>query len=201
MRPVDVIRGLPVLSRFRISRRCQNSILLAAFLGQPIIPVGHHQDVAEGLGIFRELADYINQLGNVQWTDLGAIVRGMYSTRLEGSTLCVRMDARHADVVVPSGVDSVRVEHTWHEPAPQNLTVNSAEGSVAIPYSSSPATVLPVSARQRLSLSIKPLSQLAVSDVAKRTRKNRLTLWPITRRLLTEGRDRLSPAYRKFRST
>ena len=47
----EMVAGLPVISRFRISRECQNAILLAAYLDQPIIPVGHHQDVAGGLDL------------------------------------------------------------------------------------------------------------------------------------------------------
>ncbi len=47
MSPSDIIAGLVVFPRFRISKSCQNSILIAALLDHPIIPVGHHRDIAE----------------------------------------------------------------------------------------------------------------------------------------------------------
>lgn len=200
MRPVDVIQGLPVLSRFRVSRQCQNSILLAAFLDQPIIPVGHHQDVADGLGIFSELAGFINGLGNVRWTDLHDMVRGMYATRREGSTLHVRLDARHADVAIPAGVDQVQIHLGWsNDFGAERLTVRSDEKTAARSFALSAVPVVPVSAQQpRLSLSVE--SPAGAGDRSAETRKSRLALWPIARRLLTEGRDRLSPAYRKLRT-
>jgi hypothetical protein len=113
----------------------------------------------------------------------------------------VRMHARNADVTIPEGVDQVLVEHSWvNDFGAERLTARSGDKTAArsFPISTSPVPVGPVSSQQRLSLSFE--SPAGAGERTGETRKSRLAVWPIARRLLTEGRDRLSPAYRKLRT-
>ena len=64
------IGGLPVIPRFRITSDCEARVLIAAYLRQPILPVGHHWDVADGLGLLESTAAIVNSLEGVQWCDL-----------------------------------------------------------------------------------------------------------------------------------
>lgn len=73
--PYELIGGCPVLPRLPISRNNTNAILLAAYLGQPILVRGHHNDFKNGLDRLDEYAAFINTLGPVTWTDLSALCR------------------------------------------------------------------------------------------------------------------------------
>lgn len=83
LRVTDVIAGLPIIPRFRF-KHGNRFALLAAYLNQPIIPFGHHQDVAGGFGVLEDLVHFINSLGRVRWTDMGGVCRSNYLVRREG---------------------------------------------------------------------------------------------------------------------
>lgn len=75
VKSMEIINGLPVFARFPISSNCRNTILEAAYLNRPIILMGHHKNVAGGLSILEEAAQFINSLGHVEWTDMTRIAR------------------------------------------------------------------------------------------------------------------------------
>lgn len=110
---VAVVEGLPVISRFRIARDIEDHILLAAFLRQPIIPVGHHWDLANGIELLAELAGFINGLGDIRWQDMATIARGNFWWREEADTLHVRTFSRHFEIHVPTGIRHVQLSAPW----------------------------------------------------------------------------------------
>ncbi len=193
MRPSDIVRGMPVLSRFRIARDCQNAILIAAFLRQPIVPVGHHQDVADGLGLFSTLAEFINSFAGSRWGSMSTIARSHFSRKLHGPLLSLRMHSKKIEFLVPDDVHGVVVERPWLTgPAVERLTVE-IDGA---------ATVL-ASVECGRSIAVKPGQRICVtSGVGRPIRSDnpqvRLRLWPFARRLLTESRDRMAPVLRRL---
>ena len=68
--PFEVIEGCPIMPRWGISNHTNNTIYLAAYLGQAIILRGHHQDLKDGIEPLDVLADFINGLGTVSWSNL-----------------------------------------------------------------------------------------------------------------------------------
>ena len=189
MRPSDVVRGMPVLPRFRVSPRCQSSILLSILLRQPIIPVGHHQDVAEGFDVFADLAAFINSLGKVRWASLSSIARSHFSQLTDGNVLHLRMHTVRADLVVPPGVDFVVVDRPWpgidsREPLRIASEVRGAPAEVL-----DPTAPIAVCAGQHLRIFSGP-TPIALSQAPRRSG---LRPWPVLRRLLTEMRDRVAP--------
>ena len=78
------------MPRWRLANNAKNTILLAAYLQQPIILVGHHGDLKDGVGLLDELADFINGLGKVDWLDMAAMAQINYRWRLEGGVLRVQ---------------------------------------------------------------------------------------------------------------
>lgn len=194
VQPCDVIRGLPVLPRFRLSANCRSSIALSALLRQPIIAVGHHQDVASGMGLLEDLAGFINGLGPVRWASMSTIVRGHHAQRRIGNALHLRLYTRHADVTVPAGVDRLVVHRPWLEGdlSTERLHI-VADGTLQVQVDRSCGST--VAAGQRLRIAAVKTSNASV----RRTSGSRLWRpWPVVRRLLTESRDRLSPALLRY---
>ena len=84
LRPAEFIHGSLVLPRWGLSGDLTNTILVAAFLGQPLIFRGHHQDLKDGPEPLDKWARLINGLGRtVAWTDLSSISRAYTESCLE----------------------------------------------------------------------------------------------------------------------
>ncbi len=67
------IGGCQVIPRWGLKNDVDNSVFLAAYLGQAIVVMGHHQDMADGLAEFDRVAGHINSLGPVAWSDMQTI--------------------------------------------------------------------------------------------------------------------------------
>ena len=83
--PAEVVAGgLPMLLRtdFRYARE---EHVLRAFLGQPMILYGHHDLLAEGLGVLEQATAELNSLGDVRWCSLGAIAQAAMQSRVNPS--------------------------------------------------------------------------------------------------------------------
>jgi hypothetical protein len=113
LHPSAIIGDFPVMPRFRLDARCEGAILLAAYLDQPVIPVGHHWDLAEGMGLLEKTADIMNGLGGVVWGDLATLSRCSYRRRIEDGCLWLRPYARFLRVEVPEGINEIRIEAPW----------------------------------------------------------------------------------------
>lgn len=192
--PADIIAGLVVIPRFRISKTCQNSILVAALLGQPIIPVGHHHDLADGLELFSELAGFINSLGTVHWSDMKGICRAHYAQKVEGNILRIRMLTRRAEIRMPDGISHILVERPlWQqvECMPVAWKAKSDGSEWTYQLTDEPISVRP---GKEIEISLKPPALPLFDQKAAPG----LPFWPVARRQLTEARDRLAPVLRRF---
>ena len=85
MKPCDTIKGLPVIPRFGLTLKCKNDILIAALLGQPVVPMTHHQMVADGYRVLDDTAAFINSLGDVTWGDMRLRAMQSAPVRLSGA--------------------------------------------------------------------------------------------------------------------
>ena len=195
MSPIDTICGLAVFPRFRISKHYQNSVLIAALLQQPIILVGHHQDVADNMELLAEIAHFVNSLGNVKWSNMADIARTHFATMIANDTLRVRMYSKTITIVIPSKVNYLVVEKPSLRDRPEALLVNS-NGNFSCsgdqfgfnePLAVEPGQLVQITA--------------FVQDNFKDDHPaplKKFTLWPGVRRLITEGRDRLAPTLKRF---
>ncbi|MDB5999979.1 MAG: hypothetical protein JWP52_1678 [Rhizobacter sp.] len=107
---VEAVRGCLVLPRFGLTPSTPNSLLAAAFLGQPLIVRGHQQDLKHGLDAFDELADFINALGPVRWGNAAMLARLSHQTRIDGNTVHVRVRGQRADVRLPPEATQMRLD-------------------------------------------------------------------------------------------
>jgi len=182
--------GLPVIPRIIMSPDWKNDVLLAAFLRQPIVISGHHYDAAHGMEMLTELAETVNRLEGIAWSDLPEILRTNYRWRRDGETLIVRMYARRVTFPAPPGVRFLRVERTWvDESRGERLTVAASSGAHQTQMAG------PLTEEM-------PLRESAVIEVASEVERPLHfasvqapfpSPWPYTRKVLMEFRDRMSP--------
>jgi hypothetical protein len=172
---VDMGGGLPGLHRVSLDASV-DELALRAFLGQPLLLSGHHTDLARGLDVLADAAERVEGLGPVRWMSPEALARSTLLARTEGSLLRIMSFARRVRLDVPAGVDRVRME--WPAPGarvgPMTLEVE-------------PGTTV------EIAFPNETVDPRAVDRAGWRP-------WPVLRRCLTEGRDRVLPLVRPPRT-
>jgi hypothetical protein len=183
--------GLPIIPRFNIRAEPETRVRFAMLLGQPVIPIGHHDDLRDGLLVMERLARLINSLGDVRWTNPTSIARTNYETSREGETLDLRLYSRRIEVQLPPGVTRLRVWTAWKSDGNGDDTTTVLPDDANVPKQvSRQGAVIPVPEGSRLTVAARPVQAVEPGSVpAERTR-----LRVVVRRQLCEGRDRLRPA-------
>jgi hypothetical protein len=185
-RPAEVIMGCPVLPRWALSADI-GDVLVAAFLGRPIILRGHHGDLRDGAGALVRFARLINSLGTTRWSSVAGLMRSSYELTCAGTTAHVVPYAREIVLQVPRHVEHVEV----HADA---FAVGAAL----------PRFVLHCANQQRLTISSGEPTKvqsdgpllIALDECLPSIRHSPifpLRALPVLRRLMTEARDRLMP--------
>jgi len=188
LQATPLIGGLPIAPRFRISAGCQPAILLAAYLGQPIIPVGHHNDAREGLDLLAELAGFINTLPRIRWADMQAVFDENYWLS-PGPVGDLVVGSRRVSLAVPHGYESIRVATAWTRmPSAEPIAVNLNQETLTF-QSGSVTDSIYVREGDSLAVSVAVSNAIAPGSVPPPRRR----LWPFLRRQIVECRDRLSP--------
>lgn len=189
--PADVTAsGLPVLLRHPLAdpHFSPAELALRAYLDQPLILYGHHDDLADGLDVLAERSAAVNRLGAVRWGSLGALSAANVNWRLEGDLLRLRPYARRISIELPRGTRRVIVEPPWN-----------ADGEVVQTPNGTVPTGEPfeIDAVNALNLSLRHRGAVAPETVSPPPRRP----WALARRLAGETRDRIAPARRRLRST
>jgi hypothetical protein len=193
LNPCDIVAGLPVIPRFGLSQNCRNDILIAAALRQPIVPITHHQAVAEGYGLLDEIAAFVNSLGAVAWTDMKTISRSLYSRRQDAETLRVRMWSRRVSLRVPPGITRIQFDGAAQGGgAGDELFWRIVSGDRSWRHLPG-AEPLAVATGDTVEIASRPDR---ASELQPRGAGTRLV--PLARRLLTETRDRMLPALHRI---
>jgi hypothetical protein len=182
-RPVEIIQGCPVLPRWRLAANADNTILLAAYLRQAIVLVGHHQDLKGGLELMDDLARFINQLGPVVWGNMEELARRNCAWRQEGDGLRISPFGTGCSVNLPAGV--------------KQLSIHPPDGSGWRRWRIARGSNAPLELEAGESIALPPTFQGMVSIDAPPPESRaggvstRRDLIPLLRRLATEARDRL----------
>jgi hypothetical protein len=177
MAPSELVAGCPVLPRWAFASSTEASLLLAAYLGKPLILRGHHQDLKSGLDVFRSFARLINSLGPVRWGSLSELGRMNYRWRQEGQLLRIAPLGVRVDVRVPQDVQDVVIEPSAYR---WTLTDGAHADSSHLRLDADPSV-------RRLTIQRHAVRESETPGApAPRTRPRF-----VIRRLLTEARDRL----------
>lgn len=181
--------GLPLINRFSLNQDCRIDIALASYLGQPIIPVGHHQDVREGYKVLEDLSDFINGLGQAQWLDMRQIARSNYLARTRGEVMRVRTYSRRFRIDVPDGINRIEIECAWpqEDASPETVTIERP-GKVETSEVRGSDVEFFVDAPGPIDVNIRHLEWVDFRSVPA----PQMAIWPLVRRILAEGRDRVT---------
>lgn len=185
-----VAGGLPRFSRYPLDS-LRAEIILRAFLDQPIILAGHHQDVADGLDVLRETARLCRGLGVEDWGPCETIGRRNFSTRRAGSSLHVWSLANVIDVDIPNAVDTLHVR--LQAPQGEAMPLVAQVGDRVLPLerraSQLQASSIPVTSgtTTRIRISVDPVLS------ADREPRGRVNPSAVARRMFAEARDRGHP--------
>lgn len=181
--------GLPLMGRDYVADS-KEGLVFRAYLSQPLLLYGHHQDLGEGLDLLRSAAREVNNLGDVRWCSLSSIARTNYQTQREGATLAVRMLSRRITVDIPKDVTFLRIETPIvHAGTPAALiNVNGQTRPLVSTDSGWRSEPLPI--RPGLvEIILESRSKVDPWSVSSPPRR----VWPVVRRVLGESRDRLQP--------
>lgn len=182
--------GLPIIPRFHIQWD-STYVLFSAFLGQPIIPMGHHDDVGDNLELLQRMADLINSMGEVSWVDMKSMARTNVSTRRAGNTLHIKMYSRKIRLKIPEGIKSLQIHRPWlNENGEEELVLLTDEQGPEIIHSDN-ISVMP--GEETLIVSKCP-GMIEPRSI----QMSRTPLWAVVRRNLCEGRDRLRPGLNRL---
>jgi hypothetical protein len=186
--PSTMIQGCPVLPRWGLGEDVTNTILLAAFLGQPIVLRGHHQDLKNGVGLLDNIAGFINRLGPVSWSNMQDLCRINYQWRMDGSICRVKPLARKIVFRLPEGATQLVIENSFLT----DWQISGINGE-ALAVRAGQRISLPEIQNREISMVAAPAQVLPAQNGVHRTP---MTAW--VRRVLTEGRDRLLPLSRTY---
>jgi hypothetical protein len=181
--PADFAGQLPVILRHPLISRDAPELVLRAYLDQPLILYGHHEDVSPGLGVLAAAAADVNRLGETRWCSVGEIAASNFESRRDDTQLTVRPYARRIRIEIPNGVEQLTVQLPAAHPGPEVELLTIADRATP---AGEPVAVMPGS-----TVEVR-LSATSAVDPATVPAPPRAPL-ALARRALGEGRDRLLP--------
>lgn len=183
-KPSEMVDGCLVMPRWGLTGNTTNAILLAAFLKQPLIFRGHHQDLRDGIEILDELADTINHLGPVTWTDLTTLSQGTYQWRMNDGVCRIKPRCRKIEIQTPRSATHLVLESPGNS-GWKSWRITSSD-SVTEAHT---GEVLALRSPANGALSIEAIITAPVPAGAHPNPPS--AGGALARRLLTEGRDRI----------
>ncbi len=195
----DLLGGLPVIPRIRMSPGWGTDVLLAAFLRQPIVLACHHWDLAAGYDLPWAFADLVNGLTGTRWASPSAIVNSSFKLLRTGELLHLKMYSRRVCVSVPDDVRMLAVYRHWiGQDEPGEPLAVSACGQLRFSAAAAPRVVGPIS--------VTPGEMIEITSPPKnpvdyrRVRTPRPQCWPVVRKVFMEVRDRTAPGRLRARN-
>jgi hypothetical protein len=182
--PSEIIKGCPVLPRWGLTGNVENTLLVAAYLGQPLILRGHHQDFKDGGLMFDKFARFINSLGEVFWSNINDLSRLNYLWRIEGTRCYVKPLSNNICFKPPREATEIIIE-SFAEISNCTWQIISSGGIKKL----IPGESFSLSEEIGNEIYIERKVSIKNSHALKSFKPTSIKL--ILRRLLTEARDRL----------
>jgi len=188
-----VAGGMPNISRYHLSSP-RDDLPFRAFLGQPLVLYLHPEDLRGGLEVLAEAANDAAMCGAVRWMSVGDLAERQFTMTVEGDTAFVRLFSRRARLPLPEGVTRLAVELPGHDEwRSEVLSLSHIESERPLELMFQDGRVeVELQDTRNVLVALRHADALPAGTVSNR----RIGAWPLLRRLLTEGRDRLAPAMR-----
>lgn len=186
--PADSAPGLPpVLLRHPVAPPLYSpaEVALRAYLDQPLILYGHHDDLRDGLDLLAERAREVESLGEVRWASMAAIGASNYSSCRDGEQLRVRPYSRRLSIEIPAGVSTLVIEP---------VGTREDEAVVSKGFRVGVGEPMPVAGQERVELALRSPDAVPPGQVAPPPREIRR----LARRLAGEAHDRLTPTFSRL---
>jgi hypothetical protein len=180
--PAEFAAGCAVVPRLHLDST-DADIALRAFLDQPLVFYGHHEDLAKGLDPLGAIAARVARMGAARWCSIGEIAASNYAVRRDLDLLRVRPYSNRVRIAVPAGCDRLLVDRPRDlDPAVRGWSIGAAEPAAF-------DTVLPVTPGSEIELRLRRSDErppAAIKAPAPRP-------WAIIRKMAMEARDRTLP--------
>lgn len=125
--------GLPVISRFPFAGDdVLDDALICAYLDQPIVWYGHHDDLADGYDVLAALADRLRGIGPTEWLPLAQVSRTNARIAVDHAAgdVRIRMFSRACRVALPEGAERLVIEAPG--PVPSGRAILCGERVAAV---------------------------------------------------------------------
>ncbi len=173
--------GTQKLPVFHRTSTKEIDIRLSAFLGYPIIIATHHQDCASNFALIEKLANMVNGFSAVRWMPIEKISRTNYLSRFDEGVLQVKLFTRKAEIPLPENAVTLVLQSSPFSPETSIDLRKEKSGDNGIYQYRILGNTLQIHFPPKHAV-----------DYA-RVEPMKPGLWPITRRLLAETRDRVKP--------
>ena len=182
--------GLATFSRHYLrAHDAREQALIAAWLDQPVVWYGHHEDLAGGYDVMREHADWLAGVDETRWMSLRDIARTNANVRVDDERAQVMMYSRRIDAVVPRPAKSVVLAQLRTCRAPTRVRFGATVAVLDPAGRIMRSRPLPVTSGETLELVTEEAAEAAKILVFPGRTRPRV----IARRAAVEARDRLKP--------
>jgi hypothetical protein len=180
-------QGFPIFHRVGTN---ETDVRLSAFLGHPVVMATHHHDYVENFSRIEALAKVVNDIAPTRWMSIAEISRTNYLIASANQVLRIKPYARRLTIPVAPGTTEVQLEDSAFCAGTTIDTGKIIDGkAVTVGGENQLSCSLQ---DQLLEIYIPPKHPIDYHTVTPAP----LGLWPIARRLLAEGRDRVKPLLR-----
>jgi hypothetical protein len=182
--PATFAGPLAVIPRFPL--HCtQTDVALRAYMDNPIVLYGHHQDLASGLDLLEQAAARVNALGEVAWTSLGSIALTNVALRVREGVASVRPYSGRMQFQLPQDARAIEVEE------PRNSRGALLGWSPGSSRSCQFGVAVPDRGGRNIEVRLRPKIEHDPELVPPPSWRP----WPKVRRAASETRDRLMPLW------
>jgi hypothetical protein len=188
--------GLPVMCRFPLAGGdVLDDALISAYLDQPIVWYGHHDDLADGYEGLAELAHWLRTVGPTEWLPLARMARTSARIAVEqaGTNIRVRIFSRVCELALPEGAERIVVEALGPLPAGNVILCGGREAAVAARGAGWVSEAVSVRALDSVEIVPGPPSVAPSLETVPAA-----PLKAVARRAGVEARDRLHPVVRRL---
>lgn len=192
-----VADGFPIIPRV-IQSISNDELILRAFLDQPIILYGHHNDYIDGIDKFEEQTNQINKIADVHWCSIKEISQSNYWSKMNDNTFHIKTFSRNIRISPFKHVSNINFEipqiHKYKHIKTQSINCNGFNVQANVASHLNPSINYEQN-RNVFNIAIHP----SVTIDWMHCPQPKFSIWSCLRRCITASRDRIHPIIYKIK--